>query len=943
MPDAPLADQLVGRDRELSRLISCAAEATAGHGQAVLIEGEPGIGKSTLVRAACAVAADRGCQVYWGAGDELGQALPLLPILDGLRVREPSPNPRQETIVALLRGEVASGHGEDVPTALAEQLLALVSELCTTLPTVLVVDDLQWADQASVMFWERLSRSARHLPLLLIGMMRPVPQREDLLALRHTADLAARFQLGGLPEDSVTELVETLAGGKPDGGLMRLADGAAGNPLYLTELVDALARSSSLAVTDGIAELTSDCAPDSLGAAVADRIRFVPARVREVLRAAALLGVDFAVPDLAIVLHRGVADLVPAVSEAQAAGVLTESGTGLGFRHPLIRTALYEEIPAPVRAAWHREAGRALAEAGAPADRVARQLLPAVAGSADTADPIDEWILRWLGHTAPLLVGQAPRAAAALLRQTVARSPAGSAEHDNLVCRLAEALYRVGDAAQAEQVASRGLAMTVDPDLLVDLHWTLAQCRTQAGQFPESLSTLNQALALPGVSARNRARLLVAVARTHRELGQIELADQVASIALTEATAADDDWAVGWALHVLIITAGTQGRTADALPLYDRALAVTQAEPALTDLRLLLQINQAVTLGDLDQYDGAFASARQAQHLADRAGLTVRRAQAQSCLGQLLFHTGSWDDALAEVGVLQEVSKDPAMACCDHGIAAVICFHRGEIAQARRHLAAAAPHASQIGDRVVGTLALARSQALEHEGELTEALDVLTGFADHAEELDEVEDLLADGVRLATAIGDTVTAKTLAEQAAALADNTDIPHRQANAWHCRGLVDHDPGRLLRAAERYHDAGRPLPRAKALEAAAGALVDSGDRDPARAAFSRAVDLYSSLGATRDVARLQARFRAHGIRRAPRVKHRRARRGWDSLTPAEAKIAALVAQGMTNPQIATRLFLSPRTVATHVSHILGKLDVRSRIDIAREATDRRAAAG
>ena len=82
-------------------------------------------------------------------------------------------------------------------------------------------------------------------------MMRPVPQREDLLALRHTADLAARLQLGGLPEESVTELVETLAGGKPDEDLMRLADGAAGNPLYLTELVDALARSSSLTVSGG--------------------------------------------------------------------------------------------------------------------------------------------------------------------------------------------------------------------------------------------------------------------------------------------------------------------------------------------------------------------------------------------------------------------------------------------------------------------------------------------------------------------------------------------------------------------------------------------------------------------------------------------------------------------------------------------------------------------
>ncbi|HEX9356019.1 MAG TPA: AAA family ATPase, partial [Streptosporangiaceae bacterium] len=897
MPEPSLADQLIGRDLELTRLISCAAQATAGHGQAVLIEGEPGIGKSALVRAACEAAADRGCQVFWGAGDELGQALPLLPILDGLRVRDPSPNPRQETIVALLRGEVASGHGEDVSSALTEQLLAFVGELCADLPTVLVVDDLQWADHASVTLWERLSRSARHLPLLLVGMMRPVPQREDLLALRHTADLAARFQLDGLPEESVTELVETLAGGKPDAELMRLADGAAGNPLYLTELVDALARSSSLTVSNGSAEVTSACAPGSLSAAIADRLRFVPAWVREVLRAAALLGVDFSVPDLATVLGRGVADLVPAVNEAHAAGVLAESGSGLGFRHPLIRAALYEEIPAPVRAAWHREAGRALAEADAPADRVARQLLAALGASADATEVMDEWVLRWLDHTAPLLVGQAPRAASELLRQAVKRAPAGLGEHDSLLCRLAEALYRVGDAAEAERAAHRGLATTADPDLLVDLHWTLAECRRLAGRFPESLAALNEALAQPGISARNHARLLVAIARTHRDLGQVETAGQVATGALAQAADAADDWAIGWALHVLILEAMMQGRMTDALPLFDRALDVTQADPALTDLRLLLQVNKAVTLGDLDQYDGAFDAARQAQRLANRAGIMVRRAQAQSCLGQLLFDTGHWDDALAEVGVLQEFSKDPGVACCDHGIAAVISFHRGDPGAGRRHLAAAAPHAERIGNRVVGPLALARSQALEQAGELSDALDVLTGLAENAEELDEVEDLLVDGVRLATKLGDTATAQSLADRAAALADGSEIPHRQANALCCRGFVDRDADGLLRAAECYRKARRPLLGAKALEAAAGTLVDQGARDPARAAFSRAVDVYASLGATRDVDRLQARFRAHGIRRAPRVKHRRARRGWDSLTPAEAKIAALVAEGMT----------------------------------------------
>ena len=868
----------------------------------------------------------------------------MLPILDGLRVREASDNPRQETIVALLRGEVASGRGEDVPTALAEQLLALVEEMCAARPTVLVVDDLQWADHSSVTLWERLSRSARHLPLLLVGMMRPVPQREDLLALRHTADLAERFQLEGLPDGSVTELVGTLAGGKPDDELMHLADGAAGNPLYLTELVAALARSSGLTVSDsGTVELTSEHAPESLPAAIADRLGFVPSWVREVLRAAALLGVEFAVPDLATVLGRGIVDLIPAFDEAQAAGVLAESGSTLGFRHPMIRAALYEEIPAPVRAAWHREAGRALAAGGAPADRVARQLLQAIRGPADTSEPLDGWILRWLDRTAPLLVGQAPRAAVELLRHAVDGVPVDAQQHDNLVCRFAEALYRIGDAAQAERVAQRGLAATGDPDLLVDLHWTLAQCRTMVGRFRESLATLDEALALPGISGRHRARLLVAIARTHRELGQIELADQVANAALAEATEAGDDWAVGWALHVLIYTAAMRGRVGDALPLYERALAVAQAEPALTDLQLLLQINKAVTLGDLDQYDGALAAAREAQQLADRAGIMVRRAQARSCLGQLLFHTGCWDDALTEVRVIQEVTKDPGVACCDHGVAAVISIHRGDMSTAQHHLSSAIPHAKRIGDRVVGTLALARSEALEQEGALTDALDVLTGFTDNAEELDEVEDLLVDGVRLATKVGDTATARTLAERAVDLAGDTEIPHRQANALCCRGLVDDDPSRLLRAAERYHDAGRPLLGAKALEAAAGVLVDQGERAPARAAFSRAVDVYASLGATRDVARLQARFRAHGIRRAPRVKHRRARRGWESLTPAEARIAGLVAEGMTNPQIAAKLFLSRRTVATHVSHILGKLDVRSRIDIAREATDRRAVAG
>jgi tetratricopeptide (TPR) repeat protein len=871
LPPVTLTGALVGRDSEMALLTGLVKEVAGGRGGSVLIEGEPGIGKSALVRAAVAEAPEAGCQVFLGAGDELGQALPLLPFLDGMRVREPSANPRREAIVRLLRGEVAADRGTDVPAVLAEQLLALVTEQCAARPTILVVDDLQWADPASVTLWGRLARWTGQVPLLLVGMTRLVPQREDLQALRRVAGGAARLGLTGLTAAAVADLVAALAGGRPDGSLLRLAEEAAGNPLYVTELITALTRSSKVTITGpGTATLTAGSAPGSLSAAIADRLGFVTQPVREVIRVATLLGVDFTVTDLAIILDRNVADLVRAIDDARAAGVLAESGNGLRFRHPLIRAALYDEMPTPVRAAWHRDAGRALAEAGAPADRVARQMLQAIAGPGDTPEPMDNWMLNWLADTADLLVGQAPQVAAELLRRAVANSPAGL-QHDRLAARLADALYRTGDRTTAEAIASQALAHSSEPDVVVDLHWMLAQCRMLAGESAESLATLDRALTSPGISARYRARLLVLAARTHSNLGEVETASRVASSALTAASEAGDTWAMGWALHVLAVVTSVRGRMTDALPLYDRALTVTQADPALTDLRLLLQLNKAVTLGNLDRYEEALAEARQARHFADQIGTTHRLAQAHSALGQLLFQTGQWDDALAEVEIVPKDLKEPAAACAELGIAAVISFHRGDVAAARSHLTAAAPHAERLGHRLITSLTLARSLDREHDGALPEALAVLAdAFDDSTEEVEEIEDLLPDAVRLAAQTGDLGTAQAVAGQAAALAAGSGIPHRQANALYCRGLLDHYAPGLLAAAERYDDAGRPLLTAKALKAAAVHFVNVGDRGPARDAFARAVEVYSSLGAAADVTRLQATFRAYGIRHRPGAK-------------------------------------------------------------------------
>jgi DNA-binding CsgD family transcriptional regulator/tetratricopeptide (TPR) repeat protein len=945
MSPVTAAAVLVGRDDELALLDGLLREAARGRGAAVLIEGEPGIGKSALVHAAVTAAPDAGCQVFWGAGDELGTALPLLPFLDALQVREPSVNTRRNTIVGLLRGEIAADRGVDVPATLAEQLLALVAEESAVRPVVLVIDDLQWADPASVTLWGRLAKTARQAPLLLIGIARPVPHRDDLLALRRHAGDNGRIRLTGLAEPAVADLVAVLAGGRPDASLLLLAEGAAGNPLYLTELVAALMRGSNLTLTPaGTAALADgtglagaepgSAIPGSLSAVIADRLGFVPGPVRDVLRAAALLGVDFEISDLAIVLGRGLPDLLPAIEEARVAGVLAESGSSLGFRHPMIRAALYEEMPAAVRAAWHRDAARALAAAGAGPERVARQLLRAADG-AGPAEPLDEQMLNWLVCTGDQLVSQAPGVAAELLAQAAAGTQLGTSHHGWLVSRLADALYRTGDAARAAQVADEALDYITEPDLLVDLHWTLAQCRMRTGQYAESLATLDRALTTSGLSGRHCARLLVVAARTHSHFGEFETGEQVATSALAAATEAGDNWAMGWALHVLSLVTAVQGRLAESLPLSDRALTVTQADPALTDLRLLLQLNKAVTLGNLDRYDEALAVAREARHLAGQVGTAIRLAQAHCALGQFLFETGRWDDVLAEVARLPENLQEPGVACADLGMAAVIGFHRGEVDEARRHLAAAAPYAERLGHRLIPPLTLARSLDRERDGALPSALAELTGaFEGNAEEI-ELENLFPDAVRLAVRTGGLETAKSLAKQADALAASSGIPHRQANALYCEGLLDHDACRLLTAAERYQEASRPLLAAKAYEAAAAEFLRADDRGQARDAFVQAVEAYTSLGAAADVARLRAAFRAHGIHRGPHSRHRRAVSGWDSLTDTEVKVAGLVAEGLSNPEIAAKLMLSRRTVSTHVSHILKKLGVASRTDIARES--------
>ena len=221
--------------------------------------------------------------------------------------------------------------------------------------------------------------------------------------------------LGPLPETDVAALVTAMVGAPPGDGLRQLTAQAAGNPLYVRELVDALVRERALEIRP-IAEVAAarEQLPASLAAVLNDRLSVVSAETAQMLRTAALLGGRFTVTDLAVVLRRPASDLAAGLQEAVAAGILAGSGAELAFRHQLIRQALYESMPAALRTALHAEAARELAATGADALSVAQQLSAA-------RRPGEGWARVWLIQAAPALTTRAPQLAAELLRRELER------------------------------------------------------------------------------------------------------------------------------------------------------------------------------------------------------------------------------------------------------------------------------------------------------------------------------------------------------------------------------------------------------------------------------------------------------------------------------------------------------------------------------------------
>jgi ATP/maltotriose-dependent transcriptional regulator MalT len=188
-------------------------------------------------------------------------------------------------------------------------------------------------------------------------------------------------------------------------------------------------------------------------------------------------------------------------------------------------------------------------------------------------------------------------------------------------------------------------------------------------------------------------------------------------------------------------------------------------------------------------------------------------------------------------------------------------------------------------------------------------------------------------MRLALDVGDRETARRVLDEVEAGARAEPLARRSAAARFCRAQFENDEQELSKIAELYKTHGWPLHAGAALEEAAVRAAQTGDIAHARATLTKAVRTYTTLGAEWDIRRAENRLRTLGVRRGPRSTRTRQTTGWAALTTSELKIAKLVGHGWSNPDIATELSLSRRTVQTHVSNILGKLQLHSRLDVVR----------
>ena len=907
-----------------------------GAAASLLIEGEAGIGKTVLVQHIAADGRSIGAVSLSGAAHPFERTRPFGVLVNALELRPRSADPRRAGIGRLIEGE----SGGPSPTADARLMVVdavteLLETMCLDTPVVLVLEDLHWADESSLVAIQAILHNLAHVPLLVMVTMRPTPRTADLdVLLDECATAGTRIlQLRSLESADVDALVHLELGGRAGPLLCSIIDKTGGNPLLLVELIRSLTAEGWLKRDADLVEAVGDELPSTLRDLVLRRMRYLPTATLDQLRLASLLGEAVSIRDLAAVARRPSVELVADLSEAFRARLLDERADAVVFRHQLVQQAIYEDLPIPMRRALHRDAASALAHSGAEMSKVASHVLLG-------AEQGDLEAVRWLREAAVEAAATAPGIAVKLLRRATELLTAGHLDADYVGAELAEALYRSGRVAEAAALAESMLARPHRDEVDLPLRLTLVSALSLQNRPITLVDRAESALRAPGLQLEDQALLLTQASYGRIFAGDFVGGEATARRALAVAKRAGSTAMTVWGLAASSVAVKTQGRYSEALGLAHRAVTLA-FDPRNDEARHRYpHLFLGMALADSDRLDEAKGAYARALEEAQELGSVWLLPDMLMLAGELRFLAGDWEDAAAELepGLLlaaqhgQRISINQSRA-----YQAVVATARMDLAEARAVLSSVADQLSAdapwYGAEMV---AFAAALLADAEGEESRAFPALcrSWQYDLEREVRYYHRYLGPILlRLALKLDKADLAHDVVavmEDGAALAP--EVPTVACAALRCRGLLENDPEPLLEASELARQGGRALDHAATCEDAAGVLVHAGRPEDAKLLLIEAQVRYDGMGATAWSARVAASLRKLGVRQGARGRRRRAEAGWESLTTSERSVSELVAQGLTNQQAARRLHISPHTVNTHLRHVFQKLSVTTRAELA-----------
>jgi DNA-binding CsgD family transcriptional regulator len=879
------------------------AALRSGNGRVLLVAGAAGLGKSHLLAGLADEAAAAGAAVRAARAHEVDTVGAPSIVVDALGV-DAAAAPRGPSVPSpsLLAGNALA----DAEAALVDACLDAVEALTAGAPLLVALDDFQWAGRADVAIVHALARRAERLPLAVAIALRPHPRGRELARLvdEVTRDGATVVGLDALEGDDVVRLLEHFVGAPPGPRLRALAAQLGGNPFYVRTLVDALAAEGALEAADGRVEAANDALPAELRDLVLRRLASLDVRAIELLQVAAVLGTTVDVRELAGLLGERTVSLLGVVERCRRAGVLRRDGAQLRFAHDLVREAVYADVPLDVRRAMHDDAAALLAGAGAAPERVAWHRV--------AATPDDPGHAAALVDEARVVVDRAPAAAAILA--TRAGELAGG---DTGRAVLVHALARCGRADEALAVARA--AAGAGPELRSAAAYAALQSGRLAGH--DVAATLEAAARDGG---ERQAAWLVQAALARLLGGDLAGADDLASRLQHDPTVAAP------ALAVRAWVASFAARVADAVAL---ARAAVEAGTPRTMEWSLAQFFLGMVLVDADRLGEAEAAFTAGLDGAEQ-WMVPLHVQGR---GTARFLAGAWDDAIVDLrsgaGHAEEIGSLTAVGF-SHSVLAAAATARGDPDAARDHLDRAdRTFASGGAPLGVDWMIWARARLAEQEGRIGDARDALADAWTIDVTLglrNDVRTFAPDLVRLDVRAGERARARTVVETLHEVAHVAAIPGATGAALRAEAWLRDDPDLAVAAVDDYRAGPRPHDAAMAALDAMELCASHGRFDEAEALLAEAGTGLGALGAAGDVAVATARARACGVR--ARVPAPAPVTGWDGLTDTERRIAELAAAGCTNRGIGEQLFLSPRTVESHLTRVFAKLGVRSRVELA-----------